>query len=269
MPESTNSFPVTKPNRPKFDPVLWASWLLLTSGAGHLLVWVIAGGPWEGSTTWRKPILFGISGGLTLWSVSWVWGKLTAWRWDAALSWLLAASMLAEVFLITVQIWRGVPSHFNRDTQLDARLDDLSLLLISLAVFVLTVLTVRSLGRLGADAPTALAIRAGMAMLLVSSAMGYLISFLGYVQMDAGRSPYIYGEAGVLKFPRRSALHALQTLPLLGWVFSRLKLSVTLAQMWWWVAAHFWFLIYSVWQTVTGRLRWDADGVGLALGGSF
>ena len=136
---------------------------------------------------------------------------------------------------------------------------------ISLAVFVLTVLTVRVFGRLAADAPTRLAIRAGMSMLLVSIDLGYLTSVVGYGQMDAGRSSDVYGAAGVLKFPHGAALHALQTLPLLGWVLSRLNRAVSLARMRWWVAAHLWFLIYSLLQTGTGRLRWDGNAVGMAL----
>jgi len=39
--------------------------LLVASGMAHLVVWAVLGGPWEGPVTWRKPILFGISGGLT------------------------------------------------------------------------------------------------------------------------------------------------------------------------------------------------------------
>ena len=50
--------------------------VLVASGIGHLPVWAVLGGAWEGPVTWRKPILFGISGGLTAISLGWVWSLL-------------------------------------------------------------------------------------------------------------------------------------------------------------------------------------------------
>ena len=47
--------------------------VLVASGLAHAVAWAILGGPWEGPVTWRKPILFGISGGLTSLSAAWVW----------------------------------------------------------------------------------------------------------------------------------------------------------------------------------------------------
>ena len=63
--------------------------VLLASGLVHVVVWALLGGPWEGAVTWRKPILFGISGGLTSLSAGWVWSKLPPRRGDA---WLAAAT---------------------------------------------------------------------------------------------------------------------------------------------------------------------------------
>lgn len=39
---------------------------------------------------------------------------------DAFVAWGLALAVLVEVGQITLQQWRGVPSHFNRATALDA-----------------------------------------------------------------------------------------------------------------------------------------------------
>jgi hypothetical protein len=60
--------------------------VLVGSGLAHVGVWGVTGGPWEGPVTWRKPILFGISGGLTAVSAGWVWSLLPRRRGDVLLA---------------------------------------------------------------------------------------------------------------------------------------------------------------------------------------
>jgi predicted cobalt transporter CbtA len=50
--------------------------VLLASAAFHLGVLIATGGSWEGPLSWRKPILFGESFGLTALSVGWILGFL-------------------------------------------------------------------------------------------------------------------------------------------------------------------------------------------------
>lgn len=50
--------------------------ILVGSGLFHVLVFLFSEGSWAGPISWRKPILFGISGGLTTISVGWVMGYL-------------------------------------------------------------------------------------------------------------------------------------------------------------------------------------------------
>ncbi len=47
----------------------WVAVLLCASGLVHLGLWMAAGQEWEGPISLRKPALFGISSGLTLWSL--------------------------------------------------------------------------------------------------------------------------------------------------------------------------------------------------------
>ena len=94
--------------------------LLALSGVAHFVIWLFAGGDWEGPVSWRKPILFGVSTGVTVLSVAWLYPKLRPRRWDAVLCGLFGFAMVAEVALITIQQWRGLPSHFNYTTTLDA-----------------------------------------------------------------------------------------------------------------------------------------------------
>ena len=77
---------------------LWGA-ILVASGLAHVGAWAVGGGPWEGPVTWRKPILFGISGGLTAVSLGWAWSKLAWRRGDEWLARLTAWALLVEVTL--------------------------------------------------------------------------------------------------------------------------------------------------------------------------
>jgi len=128
---------------PRASHLVAVGLVLVASGVAHLLVWAVLGGPWEGPVTWRKPILFGISGGLTSLSAAWVWAKLPPRRGDAWLAAATAWALFVDVFLIDLQKWRGVASHFNRATPLDSLLYDAMGVLILFVTAVIVDLTVR------------------------------------------------------------------------------------------------------------------------------
>jgi hypothetical protein len=67
--------------------------------------------------SWRKPVTFGLAFGLALATLSWV-SAVMAWARPAP--GCLRRRRVAEVRVITVQAWRGVPSHFNTGTSPDA-----------------------------------------------------------------------------------------------------------------------------------------------------
>lgn len=241
---------------------------LFLSGVAHVVVWAVLGGPWEGAVTWRKPILFGISGGLTSLSLAWVWSKLPLRRGDARLAAATAWSLFVEVFLIDLQRWRGVASHFNRATPLDAALYDAMGVLIIFVSFVIVDLTVR-LFRGGASLPPdmLLAARAGMLLLVVSCVLGVWVSVFGDQQAAAGLEPERYGAAGVPKFPHGMVIHAIQWLPAIAWAArwaglgEGARLRVVVAA----VVGTGLLLVYAIEQTLAGRARFDATPVTAAI----
>ncbi|POX49221.1 hypothetical protein C3489_25195, partial [Streptomyces sp. Ru71] len=94
--------------------------VLILSGLGHLLVFAVDGGPWYGPVSWRKPVTFGLSFGVTLLAVAWVTSYLRVGaRLRAALLTVFAADCVVEVGGITLQAWRRVPSHLNSETPFD------------------------------------------------------------------------------------------------------------------------------------------------------
>jgi hypothetical protein len=242
--------------------------LLVASGLVHLVVWAVLGGPWEGPVTWRKPILFGISGGLTSLSLGWAWSKLPWRRGDAWLGASVAWALLVEVAAIDLQAWRGVASHFNRSTPFDSVLYDAMGLLILWVTLIAIDLTIRFFRQPTAlPADMLLAARAGLVLLVISCGLGIWVSVYGDMRVAAGLEPERYGAAGVPKFPHGAVIHALQWLPMLAWAARRA--GITQHRRVWLVAAATGgtTLIgcFALVQTLAGRARFDVTPITGAL----
>ncbi len=254
--------------RPRSKQLVIVGIVLLASGVGHGVVHGVLGGPWEGAVTWRKPILFGISGGLTSLSLGWMW---TALPWRRGDRWLAAATawaLLVEVFLIDLQRWRGVASHFNRDTSLDSWLYDAMGVLILFVSLVIVDLTVRLFRSSAAMSPDMLfATQAGMVFLVISCGLGIWISIYGDRRVAEGLDPERWGAAGVPKFPHGAVIHAIQWLPAIAWAARRVGGSVRFRTFLVGMATTGTasMLAYALLQTVAGRSRFDAPGEALGL----
>lgn len=201
----------------RFTPAASYQWfgyacagLLVASGLFHLGVYAVDGGPWQGPVSWRKPVVFGLSFGITLATITWI---TTFLRPGRVVGWLVVGlyslASLAEVFLISMQAWRGVPSHFNEATVFDESVFSMMGLLVSVIAVLTVVVAVWSWVRIEAPPSLALAIRLGLLLMLVSNGVG--------AQMIA-EGGNTFGAAGALKVPHAVTLHALQVLPALALV---------------------------------------------------
>jgi hypothetical protein len=241
-------------------PLAAVGLVLVAGGLAHLALWAVLGGPWEGPVTWRKPILFGISGGLTSLSLGWAWANLPWRRGDGWLAASAAWALLVEVAAIDLQTWRGVASHFNRATPFDSTLYDAMGVLILWVTLVAVDLTVRFFRQpTGLTADMLLAARAGLVLLVVSCLLGIWVSVHGDLRMAAGLEPERYGAAGVAKFPHGAVIHAIQWLPLLAWAARRAGLSDHRRTWLVAVATAGTVLVgcFAVVQTLAGRSRLD------------
>jgi hypothetical protein len=193
---------------------------LFLSGVLHTIVLVTTGGSWLGPLSMRKAVTFGLSFGLTLASVAWATSFLTVRpSWRSALLGAFTAASVAEVVLVSLQAWRGVPSHFNFETPFDNAVS--MTLAAGGGVIILTVIgfTAAALVEPGPEAPSLrLAVRAGLVVLLVALATGAVMIARGVVAARGGDPQLAYTTAGALKPLHAVAMHAILVLPALAWL---------------------------------------------------
>lgn len=237
---------------------------LIILGLLHVPLYFVGDGGWEGSVSWRKPILFGISTGMTLWSLGWLAKHLKPFLWDVPVAVLLSIALSFEVLLIALQQWRGEASHFNRGTPLDAGIDLAMLILIVIAVAGICYFFCRcfNLVNLAQDYRTALVI--GMLLLIISCAIGFVISSHGYAQADRNLPSEVVGTRGVAKFPHGVAIHALQMLPGLIWLMRRLRFNLNQRMMMLWATtgSTALLLLFALLQTWSGYDRFEIATTG-------
>lgn len=248
--------------RPMSRSLTTTSFLLIASGVFHALIWIIDGSPWEGPVSWRKPILFGLSTGLTGLSMAWVLRRIAPWKIDPLLTPFFAFCMIAETALITVQAWRGVPSHFNNHTSLDAIVFQVMGLLIFLATGIIAIWTLRCFTSFAGTRSEQCAAAFGMSLLFVGCLYGFWMVAYGTGRQAQGMAPEIYGSAGIVKFPHGIALHAIQGLIVATWLMRSARradrpaliVSIGVGQVL--------LTMFGFWQTYSGRGVLEGSFVG-------
>jgi hypothetical protein len=202
---------------------------LFASGLFHLGVYAVDGGPWQGPLSWRKPVTFGLSFGLTLVTAAWAMSFLRLGAWTR--TWLLGVFTVAcviEVFGISLQRWRGEESHFNEETAFNTVLSRGGLaggaLVLVAFVIVVTVLNLRPAPYLPAS--MRLALRSGWLLLLGAMAVGVAMVMTAVIELNTPGVPEpvqqqaAYSSAGWLKPAHAITMHAILLLPGLAWLAS-------------------------------------------------
>ena len=249
-----------------------AATLLGASAAMHLAVLLATGGDWSGAVSFRKPVTFGISVGLLLWTCGWVMDRLPSRRrMESGLAAVLIGSGLAEVGLITAQAWRGVPSHFNFTTATDSIIFAAMGATIGLFSLALLAIAIWAVVQRPAERTTRLAVLAGMALVLTGLGLGQWVIGLGVEMAEQlGHAPetVLAGEAGVVKFPHAMALHGIQLfigtsiLARLGHLSGRRQINAVRMT----VGGYSALVAWSIVHTNAGRAPFDLSGVEGVLG---
>jgi hypothetical protein len=193
---------------------------LIACGLVHVAVLLVTGWTWIGPVSLRKAATFGLSFGLTAASLAWATSFLRLPARGLVLGVFLVTSVV-ETALISMQAWRGVPSHFNFQTPFDSAVSTTLALGGGVIVVVGIVCTVAAFAGAGALAPSmALAVRTGLVVLLVAFATGAVMVARGVTESRSGAAQLAYDTAGSLKPLHAVAMHAVLVIPALAWLLA-------------------------------------------------
>ncbi|HKD15504.1 MAG TPA: hypothetical protein VKE71_13295 [Candidatus Angelobacter sp.] len=199
--------------------------LLMISGLIHLVILSASGGSWEGPLSLRKPATFGLAFGVVLITVVWAASFVEmGGRTRTLLLYVFTAACVIETALVSLQAWRGVPSHFNVAAPFDALVARVlaaggaALVIVTL---VLTFIAFRS----NANVPISMlvAIRAGLVALLATQISGALMIARGMRLVLTGNPQAAYAHGGMLKATHEVTMLGLLLLPFLAWLMSFTK----------------------------------------------
>jgi len=194
--------------------------VLFVSGLVHVGILLVTGWTWIGPVSLRKAATFGLSFGLTLPSVAWATSYLRLPARGLVLG-VFIATCVVETVLISMQAWRGVPSHFNFATPFDTAVSTTLALGGGVIVLVGVVCTLAAFAGAGGLAPSmALAVRTGLVVLLVAFATGAVMVARGVVEARGGQAQLAYDTAGSLKPLHAVAMHVVLVLPALAWLLA-------------------------------------------------
>jgi len=195
-----------------------------------------------GVRAWIKPTKFAISGAIYaftfLWMLSLVRGHK---RLVSVVSIITVSTFLLEMLIIVLQVVRGTTSHFNNSSPLNTAL--FSTMGLAITVFwVMTFIAAALLIRQPMENKAlAAGIRSGLVLSLIGMGVAFLMVLPTKAQTmadDAGKGTGIVGahtvgredggpglplldwstRNGDLRVPHFIGLHALQILPLIGWM---------------------------------------------------
>ena len=138
----------------------------------------------NGPVSFRKAITFAETGWLMCWATGFVLGYLNNARWQ---QWVIIAGFfqfaLLETFLVSLQAWRSVPSHYNFATLFDTVV--FSVMGVGSAIYLvgMIVLLVALFGPNQLTPSLRLAFRSGTLLMIIGGLIGY------FMMMNLGGIP--------------------------------------------------------------------------------
>jgi hypothetical protein len=206
-------------------------WIHLALLAGVLVIFPFDSRLVMGINVWIKPIKFAMSITIYVWTVGWLLEDLRLPSWaKRVISWGISVSMLTEIACITAQAARGTTSHYNLNTPLDAAIFSIMGGMIATnSVLALVLLILFFVGKYDVPRPYLWSIRSGLAIFLAASAIGGVMIAHGSHSVgvqDGGPGLPIVNwstQGGDLRAAHFLGLHALQVLPIIGFLISRHK----------------------------------------------
>lgn len=185
--------------------------------------------PYE--NVWMKPFRFAVSIFLFTWAYAWISRLYTYKRLVSLINYLIAICMFIEIALISMQAFRGVPSHFNITTPFDATVYSIMGGVIGFNAVLLGILFVIFTFFERGCRTYRPAIIWGMILLLLGNFTGYLMvqSFGAVTGENLTETGWFITNwnpaAGDFRIAHFLGLHAIQVVPLAAFLIFKLKLD--------------------------------------------
>jgi hypothetical protein len=207
-----------------------------------LLALMLLAMPWDhrtilGLNPWIKPAKFAASIAIYVWTLAWFLRYLTGPAWAKGLvRWGTVVTMFVEIVCIAGQSLRGVPSHFNEASAFEGAVFGVmgTMIMFSTVLDVL-LLVLFFLRNVPLPAPYLWGIRTGIAGVIVGAGIGLLMVSQNSHSVggpDGGPGLPVLNwntQHGDLRPAHALALHALQILPLAGFLISRTRAQAPVA----------------------------------------
>src|SRR3954452_1240797 len=217
--------------------------LMIAALAASLAALAVRPAHITGAPAWLKPVKFAISTAIYAFTLAWIVSYLPERRrLTAIVGWLAAIIVTLEVGIIDVQAWRGVTSHYNVGTPLDAALFSIMGTAILIAWFAAIALTVALFRHRFADEAFGWALRIGMLVTVLGQATGGFMTVPTAAQLEAAKTTKLTvagahtvggpdGGAGLpmtgwsrehgdVRVPHFVGMHAVQVLPFVAWLLT-------------------------------------------------
>jgi hypothetical protein len=209
--------------------------LLFDLGVAHIILLFIMMGiaPFDGRLVmginpWIKPMKFAVSIAIYLLTIGWLLYELPLREpLKRLVNWTIAVTLVIEIVLITMQAARGVTSHFNNTTVFNAAVFGVMGTAISINILVAAYLALKFWNvEAEIPAPFLWGIRIGLTIFVLASLEGFaMVSHSAHSVgvPDGGPGLPIVNWStmgGDLRVAHFFGIHALQVLPLAGYLLS-------------------------------------------------
>ncbi|WP_305988196.1 hypothetical protein [Roseibium sp. MMSF_3544] len=190
----------------------------------------------DGAPVWAKPVKFALSFVVLFATVAWLETRLSPrWRDGIVLTATLAlmgTSLVAEMAYMMFQAAQGEPSHFNLSTPFHTFMYTVVMfvgalvLVVGIGIFGVVAACDRD-ARLEPGLRLGVVLGFGLSLVLTVIVAGYMGGQAGHhvgtPSADAGTLPLVgwSTEVGDLRPAHFLSLHAMQVLPLFGWLLDR------------------------------------------------
>jgi hypothetical protein len=243
----------------------WAGWLHVGFAGLALGLLAFDHRLVTGAPAWLKPLKFALSGLAYTWALGWLLASLPAVARPAAtaVGWGVGLSLVIEVVVIFVQAGRGVSSHYNTSSGLNALLFGI----MGVFIAIQTLLSVWAAYLvwhypLAGSAGYVWGVRLGLPLSILGAVVGgYMIGQLSHTVGAPDGGPGLPGlgwstRAGDVRIAHFLGLHALQALPVLGWAVGRWQPGRAVPLVWLGAALYAAAAAALLWQALAGLPLW-------------